>query len=100
MLKRLTTAVTMTIVIAGASLVTISMAAQGRGQGGPPAGVGGGLGAHSCLGLPGSNGHGAAHPAAAAPLGPMSPTTQLQQNSKLASKLASFFPPNTDLLAE
>jgi hypothetical protein len=104
MFKRLTTAVTMTIVIAGASLLTVAMAAQGRGQGGPPAGVGGGLGAHS-QGLPGSqgsasNGHGATHPATAAPLGPMSPTTLLQQNSKLESKLASFFPPGTDLLAE
>ena len=100
MLKRLTTAVTMTIVIAGASLLTVAVAAQGRGQGGPPAGVGGGFGAHSGLGLPGSNGHGATHPAASAPLGPMSPTTLLQQNSKLESKLASFFPSGTDLLAE
>jgi hypothetical protein len=101
MLKRLPSAIA--LLVAGASLVTTA-AAQGRGQGGPPSGVGGGVGAHSSLGLPGSGkpasaGHSATHPASA-PLGPMSPTSLLEQNSKLATKLAGFFPPGTNLSTE
>jgi hypothetical protein len=84
--------------VAALWLATMPMAAQGRGQGGPPAGLGGGAGAHGSLGAP--TGHGTTHPAAAKPLGPMSPTSLLQQNTKLAAKLATFFPQGTDLSAE
>ena len=106
MLKRL---VAVPMFVAGVWLATTAMAAQGRGQGGPPAGVGAGAGAHGSLGMPGSqkvdsiggpNGRGATHSAAAKPLGPMSPTSLLDQNTKLAAKLAAFFPPGTDLTTE
>ena len=102
MLKRLPA--TVAILVAGVCLATAGAAAQGRGQGGPPAGGGGG--AHATMGMPGSqrpastgvsNGKSATRPAAAAPLGPMSPTTLLQQNPKLETNLAGFFPPGADL---
>ena len=103
------------IVLAGASLA--STAGQGRGQGGPPAGVGGGAGAggaHSTMGMPSgsqrpatagapsgaSSGRGATNTAGSAPLGPKSPASLLQQNTKLASNLAAFFPEGTDLMAQ
>jgi hypothetical protein len=113
--KRLPAAIA--FLVAGASLATTA-AAQGRGQGGPPAGAGGGAGAgtHSTLGMPsgsqrpsspgapsgapGKDSHAVTRPATAAPLGPMSPISLLEQNSKLAFNLAGFFPDGTDLLAQ
>jgi len=106
MRKRLAAAA---ISLAGVWLATTAMAAQGRGQGGPPEGVGAGVGAHGGLGMPGSqgqsslgqgSGHADTHSTAAKPIGPMSPTTLLQQNTKLAAKLAAFFPQGTDITAE
>ena len=65
--------------LAGVWLATTAMAAQSRGQG---------------------TGRAETHSSAAKPLGPMSPASSLQQNSKLADKLAAFFPSGTDITAE
>jgi hypothetical protein len=104
MSKRRTT--TFAMILAGASLATAAMAAQQGHGGGPPAGVGSG-GGHSSMGMPSGqksgsfgspNGHsGSNHPASAPLPGPMSPASALDQNSKLAEKLASFFPSGTNL---
>jgi hypothetical protein len=68
------------IALAGIWLATTATAAaQNRGEG---------------------SGHAETHSSAAKPLGPMSPASSLQQNSKLADKLAAFFPLGTDITAE
>src|SRR5882724_4982997 len=95
---------TIAVLVAGLWLAA-AVSAQGRSQGGPPAGVGGGGGAHGSLGLPGSersgsSGHGSPYSAAAKPLGPLSSTSLLDQNSKLAANLTGFFPPGTDIPAQ
>ena len=87
-------------------LFVAGAAAQGRGQTGRVGG-GGIPGAQGPLGVPRShpantprqgNGPGAGHEAA--PVGPKSPTTLLEQNTQLSKNLASFFPDGTDLLAQ
>jgi hypothetical protein len=99
MSKRRTT--TFAVILAGASLATAAIAApQGRG-GGPPFAGSGSVGGHSNMGQPGSQKSSqSAHPASAPVSGPMSPTSVLDQNTKLADKLAAFFPPGTNLSAE
>jgi hypothetical protein len=95
------------ILVAGASLVIPAMAAQGRGHGGPPAGVGAGAGVHSTLGMPSGSqrpssagprsDQGATHPVSSPSFGAKSLTSLLEQNSKLATNLAALFPDGTDL---
>ena len=97
--------ITFAVILAGASMAIAAIAAQ-QGHGGGIGNVGG----HSDLGGPGSqksgslgspSGHGnSTHGASAPTPGPTSPTSLLEKNTKLADKLAAFFPPGTNLSAE
>jgi hypothetical protein len=48
--------------------------------------------------MPGN--HADTHSSAPKPFGPTSPATLLEQNNKLETKLASFFPPGTNITQE
>lgn len=94
------------VLIIGLWLVNAVMAAQGRGQGGRPGGAPGMSGAQAPMGMPGSQNPGArgsGNPQGATPntaVGPKSATTLLEQNTKLANNLATFFPEGTDLATQ
>ena len=91
----------------GLWMLAVGVAAQGRGQAGRSGGIGM-PGAQAPMGMPGgsepakaqrpASAPGATHEAA--PMGPKSPTTLLEQNTQLTKNLASFFPDGTNLSAQ
>jgi hypothetical protein len=101
MLKQMRTSLLLT----GGFLLATSVMAQGRGSGKPAGGPG--INGHGPMGAPSGQSTTkpkqaslALGPAGGSAPGAKSPVSLLDQNSKLESNLAKFFPGGTDLLKE